>query len=1507
MAHKPVVLPLFANEALFTLDGKSVQFQPAPEPSGFRITMAKLVDQDSVNHKPIENGLYDYHLGPAIAGEICKLCERKCEGHPGYIQLPEPVYKGPFMDDAKKLLVLLCPNGHGIKDSEKVLFILKHLEGKTAFDKSENERIIRNQLTGRYCRMCHELFKGVRKPKLAPHKILLNIGKKNEDSTKARDLKVKENYEFLASDFEKVYNRDIYLMHKEIFDKIHGGYVEFTTRRVSVLPSTCRPLNKVKGEWTANDPFNDDYKKLLRTSNEIEDLQKKPNRTKEDLILYGYKVLDLQKSMCSLWEKVKLKLNKKEGMIRSNILGKRVDHCARSVITPDSYIDVDEVGIPRAIAQKLEISMSITPQNYSDVLRLIDSRNAHYVQFEDGSKKNVSKALQTSVDPIKQKIRNPVDFVEQPFVENALQVVVRPLLDGDIVLVNRQPSLHKASMMAHRVRIIHDSNYTLRLHVGACKPYNADFDGDEMNIHVPQTLSAQNEARILASIKGQYFSQRDGSPQIGLIQDHVVAALNLTMRNTFLTEDAAQGLLASEAVKIRSFEMPVPAILKAPKLKTPLYTGKQLISALVKNCLRDNAERNEEQVEYFNMTSKAKVDALLLFDGDKEKLAISDEIHPGDHKMRDNEVIFREGELCVGVIDKNQIGTEKFGLIHTLFWLYSSTVACRIVSALGRVFDGFLMRHGFSVSTSDVMLEPVTGAKMKHALSKTEKKHIVCLGEELVIPVGKKKTNHRKMREEIRRIYSEANQKNEFEVLEKIKAVGINTGKALTEVMKMAKPATIFPDNNFSMMIKTGAKGSQVNHNQLAYYVGQMDINGAPPPRMINGQILHNVDPWDPSMKSNGFVMNSYASGLDPTEIVFTTMAGRSGLVDTSVKTATSGYLQRALMKKLEDLTIHHDGSIRDAANRLVQVLYGSDGIDASKSNTLYHENNLKLIADNLHVYKNRLSRIPDKAAASQKKKLNKMRKRAKREERENGDSRPLLHYVPPFSCLGATSDEFKAKVKKFIDERISSPEMKESFARTMDLLFRMSAAEPGDPVGVVAAHSIGEPSTQMTLNTFHLAGSSDVNITMGLPRLRQLLQFGKVVQSNVNIPVSPDLSQRKIEKLQRSLLVIRMIDFVKNFVFEGTRRGEVDHRIMEMELVEEYEEFGATEEIFQSFAHRLTRKIPYEIEKFKVLVQKKKRIRLDKIKNVVRRPVQEEGREETGLEEEDEDKEAEEADYEDELEDTIGAGQPRAKSLKSPGQVKLKWKNIGPEHLNPNIDPETYILPTYLDARAHFECIVDNKARYHIWSRPSQIDVALLLQCVEKEAELMCIKNEHLRHLTCRWVARKGEEGLPERIQLQLSGHIDKLKDPVVKVLKENQGKFDASLMDVDSPTLAVEFFGKCVAKDIMAREVQKVFNFYGISVDPRHLALVSEYLTIHGDMKGAHRANYKYDEPLQAASFEQGSAEFVHNVMRRGTDRLVNSSARHFVGLPPKTGTGSVTVIQKLPKIDFSDTDWA
>ena len=107
-------------------------------------------------------------------------------------------------------------------------------------------------------------------------------------------------------------------MHKEIFDKIHGGYVEFTTRRVSVLPSTCRPLNKVKGEWTANDPFNDDYKKLLRTSNEIEDLQKKPNRTKEDLILYGYKVLDLQKSMCSLWEKVKLKLNKKEVFIIIN-------------------------------------------------------------------------------------------------------------------------------------------------------------------------------------------------------------------------------------------------------------------------------------------------------------------------------------------------------------------------------------------------------------------------------------------------------------------------------------------------------------------------------------------------------------------------------------------------------------------------------------------------------------------------------------------------------------------------------------------------------------------------------------------------------------------------------------------------------------------------------------------------------------------------------------------------------------------------------------------------------------------------------------------------------------------------------------------------------------------------------------------------------------------------------------------------------------------------------------
>jgi DNA-directed RNA polymerase II subunit RPB1 len=250
---------------------------------------------------------------------------------------------------------------------------------------------------------------------------------------------------------------------------------------------------------------------------------------------------------------IRARLKGKEGRLRGNLMGKRVDFSARTVITPDPTLDLDQLGVPRSIAENITIPEVVTPQNIDELRKIVHNGpnvwpGAKYIKGEGGKLIDLSYARSTET------------FIDYGYV------IERHLKNDDYVLFNRQPSLHKMSIMGHRVRVLPYS--TFRLNLSVTGPYNADFDGDEMNMFVPQSLETKAEVKEIMHIPRQIISPQSNRPVMGIVQDTLAAVMIMTYRDTFIELDVLMNLLLW--VPKFNGRIPPPAILK-PK---PLWTGK---------------------------------------------------------------------------------------------------------------------------------------------------------------------------------------------------------------------------------------------------------------------------------------------------------------------------------------------------------------------------------------------------------------------------------------------------------------------------------------------------------------------------------------------------------------------------------------------------------------------------------------------------------------------------------------------------------------------------------------------------------------------------------------------------------------------------------------------------------------------------------------------------------------------------------------------------------------------
>lgn len=821
-------------------------------------------------------------------------------------------------------------------------------------------------------------------------------------------------------------------------------------------------------------------------------------------------------------------IEKKDGLIRKHMMGKRVNFAARTVITPDPNINIDQIGVPEAFALKLTYPVPVTPWNVAELRKaVINGPEKHpgacFIESTTGSKRAIPKEQNK-----REALANTLLTPEKNY---GIKIVHRHLINGDILLFNRQPTLHRPSIMAHKARILKGEK-TFRLHYSNCKSYNADFDGDEMNAHFPQNELGRSEAFNLVNVANNYIVPKDGTPLGGLIQDHMISGVKMSMRGRFFSrEDYQQLVYQGLSHKTGDIKLLPPAMLKPFKL----WSGKQIFSTLILNLIPEGKAP-------INLNSTAKIGSNS-WQTSKHRKWLAGGSKLNGNEMTEAEVVIRCGELLCGVLDKNHYGPTPYSLVHCMYELYGGEVSTQLLTSLAKVFTLFLQWEGFTLGVHDILVLDGADRKRREIVERSRTVGKIATCQALDLPED---TPDNEVTKKMQEAYIK-DPKFRTNLDRKYKSV---MDSFTNDINKTCLPAGLlckFPENNLQLMVISGAKGSTVNTMQISCLLGQIELEGKRPPLMISGKSLPSFPAFEMSPKSGGFIDGRFMTGIQPQDFFFHCMAGREGLIDTAVKTSRSGYLQRCLIKHLEGLSVTYDGTVRDSDNSVVQFMFGEDGMDISKSQFIkskqmtFLTENRKAIVNNelLASFRNspeideKMHRMMKRIRAYRRKHGNTIQRPMRSENRNIKKCPPTVaSQFSPHQYFGSISEYAEEVLEKYLKDYRYDDE--EELRELIYVKSVKSLAEPGEAVGLLAAQSIGEPSTQMTLNTFHFAGRGDMNVTLGIPRLREILMMASahIKTPSMDIPFlnqTSDNLEKTAEKFRIRLNQVTLADVIEN------------------------------------------------------------------------------------------------------------------------------------------------------------------------------------------------------------------------------------------------------------------------------------------------------------------------------------------------------------------------------------------
>ena len=975
---------------------------------------------------PSPMSLSDARMGTVDRRILCATCGLDClhcQGHPGHIELPFPMYHSTFFDIVLKMLrctCFMCSRLSLTPPEAKAL-------GEAARGRHRLAAVYPVAKTRKRCHSC-----GAPRPTFTRLSMGIRV-----DWPVDMEWESDEEREYCTSPFTQ---RDAFSILSNMtdedcellgFDPVDSHPRNMIMHAVIVPPPSVRPTI-LASEGSKTRGCDDLTQKLQEVIKRAADLRTDMGGTSWRDVAYTpafhERVQRLQYEVFTLVNNTVRgqrqsvqrsgvptksyigRIKGKDGRIRGNLMGKRVDHCARSVISPGPMLDIDQVGVPVAIASTLTVPELVTPSNIARLTERVrvgagDVMGAETVISSDGVVVDLSQC----------NVRHKLWLQPGWTVERYLQ-------DDDVVAFNRQPSLHKQGLMGHRVKLVRDLTFRLNLSVTA--PYNADFDGDEMNLHVPQSDTARASVALLMMVTDQLLSPQANKPCMGIVQDSLVGLYRITRPTEFVNRDDAAHILAH--LKGRPIDrLPQPALWVRGR---PVWTGKQLVSHVLPCGVY--VERAPARVK--------TVEESLLHDLDSP--------------------VVRDGEVVAGRLNKAVLGTAAGGLVDVMCRT-DTLVAATALAELQRLAIAYNGLRGFSVGLSDCVLSAEGRAAVDSRISQATA-----------------------LADEITREMSHDDIAPDNAALAEKTIRGI-LSKALMQAGNVVEKH-LSTDNAVRNMVMSGSKGSPINLAQIGACVGQQSVEGKRIVPEKGDRTLPCFAPGDRALCAMGFVRSSYVDGLEPHEFYYHAMGGREGLVDTAVKTSETGYLQRRQVKAMESHGVRHDGTVRNAADDIVQFVYAGVGYDPAKlervkvrmDEPVASVQGRMLADDARRVLEARNAVLASAVCLG-----------AEVDNRITVPVNPsrLSHAHGIFEGEAevsiAEAEAFVAMVDSIEDDALryvlheAFPSAKlrrvpangiSSLTRAITFAVEAACVPAGEMVGCIAAQSVGEPTTQLTLNS---------------------------------------------------------------------------------------------------------------------------------------------------------------------------------------------------------------------------------------------------------------------------------------------------------------------------------------------------------------------------------------------------------------------------------------------------------
>lgn len=617
-------------------------------------------------------------------------------------------------------------------------------------------------------------------------------------------------------------------------------------------------------------------------------------------------------------------------------------------------------------------------------------------------------------------------------------------------------------------------------------------------MHMPQSVLAETELKNLAAIPYQMISPAKNTPIIGIFQDSMLGSYRFTRPNINFTPREAMNLMM-----------------------------------LSSNVNMEKLRKNGDKISSFDILSQILPPVTL-----KYKTDLYNEDEEYDHS--NNVLEIRNGEYIRGQMEKNVLGSTSKGIIHRICNDYGNMRATEYIDDMQNIITEYMKSSAFSVGISDLIADRKTQDSIIKVIL-TQKQEVQSIIEKVHLGIFENNTSNTNI--------------TEFET-------NINNvlNKATEQAGKIGR-TSLSKNNRFLMIVNSGSKGNLINISQMISCLGQTNVDGKRIPYGFDNRTLPHFSKFDDTPSARGFIENSYISGLTAPELFFHAMGGRIGLIDTAVKTSQTGYIQRRLIKGLEDIKVEYDMTVRNSVGKIIQFTYGDDNFDSTKtenqniplvSMTLediynYYDiagvNNEKTVLKDIYT-KGTISRIRDNQRESTKETCKKyidkmilnrdtLIKDVFLYKNENKIKMPIAFKNTIVNIQGQLNlssnmivditpqeafdliDEYYQKIKGF---NYAPPNklfeimyfyyltpkdllVRKRFHRkglillleTIVMKYKQALVHPGEMVGVIAGQSIGEPTTQLTLNTFHLSGvASKSNVTRGVPRIEEILRLTK-------------------------------------------------------------------------------------------------------------------------------------------------------------------------------------------------------------------------------------------------------------------------------------------------------------------------------------------------------------------------------------------------------------------------------